>query len=106
VTHADQWAVIFKSKQAMIDEEFQRHSDELDRLVINQPGFLRMDSVHDQQGFGITVSYWSSLEAIKAFKALPLHLSAQAKGRQRWFDSYTVEIAKIERAYHFDRADS
>jgi len=97
------YAVIFKSKPAKLDQDFHDTSDQLDALVLSQPGFLGMDSVHDAEGVGITISYWESLEAIRAWKAHPLHQTAQRKGHERWFASYQIEIVEIHRQYQFER---
>jgi len=45
-------------------------------------GFLGMESARD--GVGITVSYWTSLEAIAHWKQHAEHLAAQTLGQQQW----------------------
>jgi len=47
----------------------------------------------------IAISYWSSLEHIKAWKNDPLHQIAQSKGMQQWYESYTVEIVELIKTY-------
>jgi heme-degrading monooxygenase HmoA len=48
---------------------------------------------------GITVSYWSSEEAIRNWKMNTEHLVAQRHGKTRWYDGFVVGVAKVERAY-------
>ena len=60
-----------------------------------------MDSARGADGFGITVSYWQSLEAIAAWRDHPEHLEAQALGRTKWYATFDVHIAKVERSYRF-----
>jgi len=50
---------------------------------------------------GITVSYWSSLDAIKNWKRNSEHRIAQKKGREMWYSSYRIRIAKVEHDYGF-----
>ncbi len=68
-------------------------------LAAQQPGFLGAESVRGVNGFGITVSYWSSAEAISSWKAHTEHLATQEMGRHKWYERYEVRIAKVERAY-------
>lgn len=68
-------------------------------LAAQQSGFLGVESVRGADGFGITVSYWSSAEAISAWKANAEHLIAQEMGKRAWYQHYEVRVAKVERAY-------
>ncbi|WP_395077005.1 antibiotic biosynthesis monooxygenase family protein [Hyphococcus sp.] len=74
-------------------------ADYMDALAKTMPGYLGIESVRDENGFGITVSYWESETAISNWKKNAEHLVAQAKGRAEWYEDYTVRIAKVERAY-------
>ena len=56
----------------------------------------------DAEGRGITVSYWSSLEALKRWKANKAHEIAQSLGKSRWYKNYKVQICRIE--YDYDMA--
>jgi len=66
-------------------------------LASQQVGFLGVDSAHE--GIGITVSYWRDLAAIKNWKQHYEHQLAQKKGRELWYQSYSVRIAKVEKEY-------
>jgi heme-degrading monooxygenase HmoA len=65
-----------------------------------QDGFLGLESARSEMG--ITVSYWESLESIRAWKANTEHLIAQEKGKGIWYRSYTTRICKVERDYSFE----
>ena len=71
------------------------------QLASQHPGFLGVESVRD--GMGITVSYWSDTESIKAWKQNAEHLAAQKKGRDVWYQEFKIRIAKIERDYGFSK---
>lgn len=68
-------------------------------LAASQPGFLGVESVRGTDGFGITVSYWSSAQAVSDWKAHIEHLAAQDMGRREWYEHYELRVAKVERAY-------
>ncbi|MEO8062478.1 MAG: hypothetical protein ABI821_07000 [Pseudomonadota bacterium] len=49
-------------------------------------------------GLGITVSYWSSLEMIAAWRAHGVHRIARSNGRKKWYSHFETRVAKVERA--------
>jgi len=91
------YAVIFTSIRTDGDNGYGEMAARMEKLAAQQPGYLGIESVRED--LGITVSYWESLEAIKNWKANLEHLEAQKSGRERWYSSYTMRIAKVERAY-------
>ena len=95
------YTVIFSSRRTGVDEGYGEVAERMVSLVSAQPGFLGVESARDDDGFGITVSYWESLEAIRAWKSQLEHLAAQDAGRKRWYEHYEVRVARVERAYAF-----
>ncbi|WP_205688869.1 antibiotic biosynthesis monooxygenase family protein [Candidatus Macondimonas diazotrophica] len=74
------YAVIFSSQRTEGDHGYGEMAERMTRLAARRPGFLGIDSVRGTDGFGITVSYWASTEAIAAWKADVDHRAAQARG--------------------------
>lgn len=58
-----------------------------------------MESTRDDTGLGITISYWQDEDSLTAWKDVSEHLLAQKLGKTRWYDHYTLRVAKVERAY-------
>lgn len=95
-----EYAVIFRTKRTLpMSEEYAAYSQKLAELAKTQEGFIRIESVADQNGHGLSVSYWKSLDAIKTWKQNFTHLEAQAKGRSEWYEDYHVEICEVLRSY-------
>ena len=94
------YAVIFTSKQSDSVDGYSEMAEKMDMLAKQQDGYLGMDSARNN--IGITISYWSSLEAIKNWKANSEHLLAQQKGIGQWYKWYNVKICKVEREYAFE----
>ena len=94
------YAVIFTSVRTKIDEGYSKMSNEMEKLVKQQPGFLGFDSAREETG--ITVSYWKDLESISLWRENEEHVVARLKGRKKWYECFTVRIAKVERDYSFD----
>ena len=93
------YAVIFTSQRTEGDRGYGHMAERMVELAANQPGFLGVESVRGLDGFGITVSYWSSEEAIAAWKAHMDHKPAQEAGKRVWYANYQIRVAKVERDY-------
>jgi heme-degrading monooxygenase HmoA len=94
------YAVIFSSQRNDIgQEEYEAMAAKMFESVQSQPGFIGMESARNPDGSGITVSYWKSLEDIKAWKAHGEHRLAQRIGHTKWYDSFTTRICRVEREY-------
>ena len=101
------YAVIFVSTKRVLDAKEARDYDttaaRMVELARTMPGFLGIDSTRGDEGVGITVSYWESEEAIQAWKAHGEHAAAREQGRRDWYASFSLHVAKVERAYRFER---
>ena len=93
------YAVIFTSTRTEVEEGYAEMAVRMVELAKQQPGFIGLESARSE--IGITVSYWESLEAIKAWKENTEHLFAQEKGKTTWYKNFKVRIAKVEREYEF-----
>lgn len=93
------YAVIFSSRRSEGDQGYDQTAARMVELAAAQPGFLGIESARDAEGFGITVSYWASEEAIAAWKAQAEHRLAREHGRQRWYTHFELRVARVERAY-------
>lgn len=93
------YAVIFTNLRTDADNGYAAMADLMDDLAQQQDGYLGMESVRD--GLGITVSYWTSLEAIKNWKNNAAHRQAQQNGRTEWYKCYKTRVCKVERDYDF-----
>jgi heme-degrading monooxygenase HmoA len=97
------YAVIFCAQRSTVEDGYLETAERMLELARQQPGFLHEQSTRGADGFGITVSYWRSLEDIAAWKAQAEHLAAQQRGREDWYLHYTLEVVRIERAYRWSR---
>ena len=93
------YAVIFTSLRTEGDRGYGHMAERMVELAAQQPGFLGVESARTADGLGITVSYWSSEEAIAAWKAQAEHKIAQATGQRVWYSDYQLRVAKVEREY-------
>jgi heme-degrading monooxygenase HmoA len=93
------YTVIFTSKRSQNEKGYRDSINSMLALAAEQPGYLGTEGARDPDGFGITVSYWTTLEAFTAWSQIAEGHIAQASGRNRWFDFYALRIARVERAF-------
>jgi heme-degrading monooxygenase HmoA len=91
------YAVIFTSQRTEGDNGYGEMAEKMVSLVSKQPGFLGVESARDENGLGITVSYWDSLDSIRNWKEHSLHKVAQEKGKTDWYKNFTTRVCKVER---------
>ena len=99
------FVVIFKARIKTLDQAYFQTAKQLRQLALEKYGCVDFISLTegDQE---IALSYWQNQADIRAWKQDPLHLQAQAQGQSRWYASYTVEIASIERQYQQPAQDT
>ena len=98
-TKAGDYAVIFASQRAEGNAlAYGAMADRMVELAAQQPGFVGVESFRDEDGFGITISYWESEQAIRSWKANSEHLEAQRQGKSDWYAHFDLRVCRIERA--------
>lgn len=90
------YAVIFTSIRTEGDNGYAETAERMLVLARQQPGFLGYESARNS--VGISVSYWLSLEAIKAWRNHPSHKSVQSKADE-WYADSCIRICRVERSY-------
>ena len=100
------YAVIFSNQHSGAHvADYMATAKRMLELAAEQPGYLGVEAAHEASGFGITVSYWSSVEAISAWRAHAEHTLARERGRQHWYTGYELRVAKVEYARSFRIGD-
>jgi len=70
-------------------------------MAENIEGFLGIESARED--IGISVSYWQNLEAIQRWKTHSEHQIAKSMGIKKWYKSYALRIAKVEKDNFFNK---
>jgi glutathione S-transferase len=96
------YAVIFSNQQRGEPSDYAEVAERMSELARTMPGFLGYESTRGADGFGITVSYWSSLDAIAGWRAQLEHADAQRAGQERFYAAYDLRVARVERHVRFD----
>ena len=92
------FVVIFRAQAKALDAEYSAMAAQMRELALTRFGCLDFTAVTegDQE---VALSYWPDEASIRAWKQHTDHLMAQQLGRERWYASYSVEIAEVTRRY-------
>ena len=94
------YAVIFRAEISDIDEEYLKIAKRLRELALSKYGCI--DFVALTEGNNeIAISYWKTKEEIEKWKNDPEHIQAQRLGKEKWYQSYTVQVAEVIREYEW-----
>lgn len=94
------YLVVFTSIRNTNDHEYGATNDHLFDQIKKHTGFVSAFSTRDAERRGVTVSYWSSLDAIQAWRTDTEHLKAKGR-KEEWYDFYKIDICKIEHSYEW-----
>ena len=98
------YAVIFSNLRTPGDQGYDAMAVKMSASASTMPGYLGMESTRNE--IGITVSYWKDLESIKNWKYNAEHVFARDMGREVWYQSYRLRVARVERDYGFEKFDA
>ncbi len=96
------YAVIFKATINDLTGDYVEVAERMRALAFERYGCKAFTAVAEGESPGDTelaVSYWESEEQIKAWRNDPEHLRAQARGKEKWYTDYQVQVVKVLREY-------
>lgn len=94
------YAVLFASKRNADDAEgYSEMSDRMFALAADQTGYLGVETVSGEDGLGMTVSDWKSLDAIRNWRKDAEHKIAQKLGKEMWYEKYIIRVCLVEKEY-------
>lgn len=92
------YAVIFTSVRSEGDNGYAEAARHMVELAATQDGFLGFETA--RQEIGLSVSYWSSLAAIDAWKHNAAHREVQQQAKN-WYKAFRVRVCRVEKEYGF-----
>jgi heme-degrading monooxygenase HmoA len=94
------FVVIFRAKVRQQDDEYAVVAARMRELALHQFGCIEFSAVTEGHN-EVALSYWPDEASIRAWKRHAEHTLAQQLGRERWYESYVVQVAQITRQYQF-----
>ncbi len=92
------YVVIFRATVRELDAEYVTTAQRMRELALNEFGCLEFHAVTEGQ-YEVALSYWPDEASIRAWKNHPEHVLAQQTGKNRWYETYNVQVAEIKRHY-------
>jgi heme-degrading monooxygenase HmoA len=93
------YVVIFRAQIRALDAAYDLAAARMRDLALTSFGCTGFHAVREGD-HEVALSYWPTEAHILAWREHPEHLLAQQTGRDRWYTSYSVEVAQVRRAYH------
>jgi heme-degrading monooxygenase HmoA len=94
---------VFASVRTETDNGYYETNDTLFAYLNAMPGFVGYESARGSDRLGITVAYFDSEEAIREFRGYEPHRDAQKRGREEWYETYSIHVGQVSRSYGFPR---
>lgn len=92
------FVVIFRAKVRSLDKEYFDTAMRMRDLALSEFGCIEFHALSEGEN-EVALSYWPNEENIRAWKSHPEHMLAQRTGIERWYTSYSVQVAQIIREY-------
>lgn len=97
--------VVFRNrKRAELDAAaYSADAERMEELARAQPGFLSFKSYVADDGEVVALSEWASAEAARAWGRHSDHALVQGRGRDAYYQDYTLYTADNPRTHRFER---
>ncbi len=99
--------VVFRNrKRADIDAaDYARDAAAMEALARAQPGFLSFKSYSSDDGEVVALSEWADEASAQAWGRQAEHALVQGKGRNSYYERYTLFACDNPRVHEFDRKE-
>jgi heme-degrading monooxygenase HmoA len=96
--------VLFRSRRTADDPEgYEAMVGEMIARARGMPGFVDFRHYEAGDGERISIVWWESEELMRAWRDDARHGIAQTLGRERWYESFHIDVAHVVRSYGFRR---
>lgn len=100
-------AIFRNRKRADIDSAaYAADTARMEALARRQPGFLSFKSYRSDDGEVVAISEWSSEAAVHAWGSHAEHAAIQQRGRDEYYENYTLFACDSPRVHRFERNDA
>jgi heme-degrading monooxygenase HmoA len=98
---------IFRSRiRSENAETYYALADEMARIAKSLPGFISWKAYVADDGERVSLHEWESAAHLKAWREHPDHMKAQARGREEFYEEYTLYVCNDPRESRFPQDGS
>jgi heme-degrading monooxygenase HmoA len=95
---------VFRSRLRQgLRDDYVALVDRMVQIATTIPGYISHKGFFAEDGERCTIVEFESEEAQRAWRMHPEHRDAQRKGRDIYYESYSVQICEVKRTSRFDR---
>ena len=84
-------------------EDYKKLSAKMVELVSSLPGFISYELWRGRDGEALTIANFESEEAVSAWRQMSEHRAAQQRGRDEFYQTYSVQVCTAGREYDWQR---
>ncbi|NMW32925.1 antibiotic biosynthesis monooxygenase [Altererythrobacter sp. RZ02] len=101
------YLVVFRNrKRTDIDADaYGVEAEAMERMARAQPGFLSFKSYTAADGEVVALSEWETEQAARNWGRVAQHLEVQSRGRELYYESYTLFGCDAPRIHQFSTKD-
>jgi heme-degrading monooxygenase HmoA len=98
------FVLVFRSHPAPgNDDEYAAISRRMIELASAMPGFVSFKTFTAADGERVSIVEFESDQAAAAWREHPEHQQAQRRGREAFYQSYSIQVCREVRRYGFER---
>ena len=95
---------VFRSRlQPGLRDDYVALVDRMVQIATTMPGYISHKGFFAEDGERCTIVEFESEETQRAWRMHPEHRDAQRKGRDIYYESYSLQICEVKRTSRFDR---
>lgn len=94
---------VFRSRLRDDAREYSRVAREMETLARQMPGFVSFKTFAHPDGERCSIVEFADWQSHNAWAKHPRHVEAQRRGRDEFYDEYSIAVAEVKRAYDFSR---
>ena len=95
---------VFRSRlMPGLKEDYVALVDRMVELASSMPGYISHKGFFAEDGERCTIVEFESEEAQRAWRMHPEHREAQRKGRDLYYETYSLQICELKRESRFER---
>ena len=101
------YLVVFRNRKRadLAAEAYAADAARMEALARAQPGFVSFKSYVADDGEVVALSEWADEEAARAWRRNADHAEVQARGRDVYYQDYTLLAGTPSRVHHFSSGD-
>ena len=93
---------VFRSRlRPDVREDYVTLAHRMNEIARTMPGYISHKGFFAEDGERVTIVEFESEEAMRAWRMHPEHREAQKLGRERYYESYAIQVCEVRRQARF-----